>query len=311
VTYVERGADGFCLVVERGSAKQTMFLDNMFAETRDMSPEQRREHIGRLVRSGDAPDATAMTWEEVRPRLASLLRTPSLFGGVPQFVGDRLPISRPFAPLLIECVGVDSDDGIGYVAPHMIDMWGVSESDVFAAATGNGREYFVDDVAPFDTQAPYPIWHVARDDSYESSRLLVPGWLASFADKVNGRPVAIVPHRSLLVDGGDGDERCLRRLIDSAKSEFGASPRGISPALYTTNDHGQVVPLSFPPAHPLATDVAVGHVMLAVTEYDHQTAIRSILQGYPEQGRLSLQLHDLVEGRAILAARDRSGRTCS
>jgi hypothetical protein len=270
VTSVRHGEEGFSLIVDQGGAEHTIFLDNTFAETRDMSPEQRRERIARLVRSGDAPDASAMSWEEVRPKLASLLRTPSLFGGVPQFVGDRLPIHRPFAPFLIECVGVDSDDGIGYVVPHMVAKWGVEPSDVFAAATDNGREYFVDDVESFDARAPYPLWHVARDDSYESSRLLVPGWLASFADKVKGRPVAIVPHRSLLVVGGDGDERCLRRLIASAKAEFEASPRGISPALYTTDETGVVVPLTLPVGHPLAADVAVGHVMMAMAEYDFQ-----------------------------------------
>jgi hypothetical protein len=272
VTSVSRSPEGFGLLVERVGKKQSLFLDNVFAETRDMSPEQRRERIVRFVRSMDTPDATAMSWEEVRPKLAPLLRTPALFGGLAEVVGDKLPIHRPFAPFLIECVGVDSENGISYAAPHMIARWGVPPSDVFAAAREMGRAYFTDDVGPYDPEAPYPLWHVARDDSYESSRLLVPGWLASFAGKVNGRPVAIAPHRSLLVVGGDGDERCLRRLIDSAAAEFRASPRGISPALYTVDDDGTVVPLVLPTGHALAGDVAVGHVMLAMSEYEAQKA---------------------------------------
>jgi hypothetical protein len=70
--------------------------------------------------------------------------------------------------------------------------------------------------------------------------------------------------------GGDGDERCLRRLIESAKSEFLASPRRISPALYTIDDVGKVVPLVLPVGHLLADEVAVGHVMMATSEYDAQ-----------------------------------------
>jgi hypothetical protein len=271
VTSVRRAPEGFGLIVSHGAKDRTLFLDNVFAETRDLAPEQRRERIARFIRSMDAPDAATMTWDEVRPKLAPLLRPSTLFSSVPGISGtDKQPIGRPFAPFLIECVGIDSDDGIAYAAPSTIAKWGVQEDDVFAASLENGRNYFVEDVAPFDPTAPYPIWHVARDDSYESSRILVPGWLAAFSGKVNGRPVAIVPERSTLVVGGDGDERCLRRLIASAKGEFMASPRRISPALYTIDDDGRVVPLVVPAGHPLAADVALGHVMMGIAEYDVQ-----------------------------------------
>jgi hypothetical protein len=98
----------------------------------------------------------------------------------------------------------------------------------------------------------------------------VPGWLASFAGKVTGRPVAIVPSRSRLIVGGDGDERCLARLVESARSEYMASPRNISPALYTVDDGGRVIPLVLPAGHPIARDVALGHLSLAVNEYTAQ-----------------------------------------
>ncbi len=270
VTAVRRKPGEYAFVVSRGDQEHTLFLDNVFAETRDLDPERRRELVARVVRIADAPDATAMSWDEVRAKLAPLLRTPSLFASVEEPTTDRLPIRRPFAPFLIECVGIDSDDGIAYATPYAIGKWGVEPSDVFAAATENGRAYFVDDVALFDPHAPYPIWHVSRDDSYESSRILVPGWLASFADKVSGRPVAIVPHRSMLIVGGDGDERCLRRLMDTAKGEFKASPRRISPALYTVDNDGDVVPLALSAGHPLAADVALGHIMAATDQYSDQ-----------------------------------------
>ena len=98
-----------------------------------------------------------MTWEEVRPKLAPLLRTPTTFGCSPEMTPDKRPIQRPFAPFLIECVGVDSDDGIAYVFAQVLDRWGVTVAEVFEAATENGHAYFTDDVEPYDAQAPYPI----------------------------------------------------------------------------------------------------------------------------------------------------------
>src|SRR6185369_15379006 len=105
----------------------------------------------------------------------------------------------------------------------------------------------------YDDRVDYPLWHVARDDSYESSRLLLPAWLASFAGKVKGKPVAVVPHRSCVVVGGDGDHACLRRLIEFARREYEASPRAISPALYTVDAGGALAPLVLPGDHPLAS----------------------------------------------------------
>src|ERR1700722_1127064 len=84
VTSVRRGADEFQLLVTRGGVEQTMYLGNVFAETRDMSPDQRGAHIARFVRTMETLGATAMSWDEVRPKLAPLLRTPSVFGGVPE-----------------------------------------------------------------------------------------------------------------------------------------------------------------------------------------------------------------------------------
>ena len=287
--------DAYGFLVNRGRHDQSAFLDSIFQETRDVGPEHEQVLIGRFVRSLAAPDTSGMTWEEVRPKLAPLLRTPTTFGCSPEMTPDKRPIQRPFAPFLIECVGVDSDDGIAYVFAQVLDRWGVTVAEVFEAATENGHAYFTDDVEPYDAQAPYPIWHVARDDSYESSRLLVPGWSASFEGKVKGRPVAIVPHRSLLIVGGDGDERCLRRLIDSAQGEFEASPRRISPALYATDADGKVVPFRLRSGHPLAGDVAVGHHLAAMAEYNGQKA------------SLDEHLKEDVYVATYTAARDQSG----
>ena len=45
---VRPAPEAFGLLVTRsGKTEQTLFLDNVFAESRDMSPEKRREHLAR------------------------------------------------------------------------------------------------------------------------------------------------------------------------------------------------------------------------------------------------------------------------
>jgi len=268
---VKRHPEVLGFLVDRGQGEQQVYLDNVFRESRDDAPETRRGRIAQFVASLETPDTSTMSWEEVRPRLVPLLRAPSMFSNMPVTVTrEKLPITRPFLPFVIECVGFDSEHSMAYVTPGMAEAWGVQAPHVFAAATDNARTNFVDDVEPYDPEAPYPIWFVARNDSYESSRLAVPQWLASFAGKVKGRPVAIVPRRDLLIVGGDGDEQCLRRLVNSAMAEFEGAPRRISPTLYTVDDKSVVVPLKLDPGHPLASDVAVAHVKAAIAEYETQ-----------------------------------------
>src|SRR5207248_5392300 len=90
---------------------------------------------------------------------------------------------------------------------------------------------------------------------------------AGFANRVAGRPVAIVPSRSRLLVGGDGNEACLRALVESAQREFMAAPRSISPALYTVDDRDAVVPLVLPAGSALAAEVALGHVSFRSEEH--------------------------------------------
>src|SRR5262249_46032673 len=115
-----------------------------------------------------------------------------------------------------------------------------------------------------------PLWIVASNDSYEASRLLVPGWLASFRDRVDGNPIAIVPERSLLLVGGDARVEMVERLLDKAEGRFVASTRSVSPALYTVDADGRVIPYVGYAGHPLETRLRLAHERLAAYEYDCQ-----------------------------------------
>ena len=211
-----------------------------------------------------------IAWEAARGRLVPVLRAATIFQG--KFDGNKGPIRRRFLSFLVTAVGIDSDNSFQYVSDTQVGEWNVDLDTVFTTAHDNAVRFFDgSDVARYGG-ASSALWHVARDDSYESSRILVPGWLAGFEGRVSGRPVAIVPSRSRLIVGGDGDEAGLAQLIESAQREYAASPRSISPALYTVDDAGAVIPLVLPPSHPLAGKVVVGHAMLAADEYEVQRA---------------------------------------
>jgi hypothetical protein len=268
---ITRNAADYSIRVKRvgEDGEHTIFLHNAFLETRDMSPEQRAAYLQRFVSvlggKVDEPD-----WAGAQERLVPVLRASSMsVDAIPDL--DKRPLRRPFVPFLIEAAALDFETSFLLVSPAMAATWKVGTDELFAAARENAARCFRDgDVELYDESAPYPLWHVARDDTYQSSRLLLPGWLASFAGRVAGRPVAIVPDRSTLIVGGDGDERCLRRLIETARAEYRSSPRRISLGLYTPAPDGGVVPLTLPPEHALAGPVALGHVALAIHEYGVQ-----------------------------------------
>jgi hypothetical protein len=260
-------ADDFALTITTDDERtHTAYLQNVFAETRDMSAAERTGRIERFISVVTEPAPEGLTWDDVRERLVPVVRGATFWQGV----AELKPIRRRFVPFLVNAVGIDSENSFQYVADSHARDWGVDIDAIFTAARENGEQYFdVSDAEPYGDGA-VPMWHVAKDDDYETSRILVPGWLASFEGKVAGRPVAILPSRSRLIIGGDGDERSLAQLIESARREYDASPRSISPALYTVGAQDAVVPLVLPSGHALAMEVAVGHAVLAMSEYNAQ-----------------------------------------
>lgn len=162
---------------------------------------------------------------------------------------------------------------MSYVGPTQLDEWAISTKTVFdvALATMAGRVH-ERDVEVFDAAAPYSAFQVNSGDSYESSRLVLPGFLKSFCGMVNGAPIAIAPERDTLIVAGLADEDAVARLARNAEREFRASPRAISPAVYTTDAEGSVCPFRLPANHPHHHLVERGHKLLAAQIYADQEA---------------------------------------
>lgn len=248
------------------------FLANTFNETRDHSPEQKLAAIDRLLSIHDVVDKS-LDWPEAQGLLVPQVRMAG-FGGAAAAQAGLL--KWPFAPFLHVLVGVDRGDNFTYVTQEDAERW--AQDDLYVVVTSYAvLQSHVEadplaESASYDDEAGYGIWHVTRDDSYESSRLALPGYLSKFRGKVPGNPIAIVPHRSLMVISGDGDGAAIARLAQMAEAEFNASSRSISPAIYTVAGDEGIKPLHLPTDHPQHIAVERGHQLLAATCYADQKA---------------------------------------
>jgi uncharacterized protein YtpQ (UPF0354 family) len=268
VTAVARGPDVFALDVAtstRGSLR--VKLDSAFAETRDMSPEQRRARIAFFFSSAAAAEEDE-PWEVARETFVPVLRS-ATYGIESTIELQASFVRRPFLPYLDVVVAMDRESSMSFVSRGTRERWEVDERDVFDAVEARIGMLAEPSVELYD-ETHGPLWIVTSNDSYESSRLLVPGWLASFRDKVDGEPIAIVPERSTLMIGGDARADMVKRLVDEAEREFGASTRRLSPALYTVDHAGEVVPYARRDDDALATKVKLGHEKLAIYEHAQQ-----------------------------------------
>lgn len=261
----EAPAGELALELEAGGEPWTLFLDNLYKETRELSLEARLERCVFFLSSLADRDEQPSSWYDASRQVLPLLRAASAVRAA-----GRGIVWRPIAPGLVACVGLDLPRSITYVGQSQLDSWQVGEEELFRVAERNLAErVHPEEIQDRDPESPYPIFTVDSEDDYQSSRLLLPGWLAGFRGHVEGDPVAAVPERGQLVVAGADNDLAIERLLDLAEREYDASPRRISPALYTVDEHDRVVPFE-PEVHPLTQQLQRNHRVLALTEYEQQ-----------------------------------------
>lgn len=273
---ITREPDQFGLRIDIGGRDHRVFLGNLFAETRELAPEERTARIERLLSAMLTSDEEP-GWDEARDQLRPVLRAATFaFSELSELQADdadKAMVRCGALPFLSELLALDRGQSMAYVNHQRLKEWSVAPELAREHAHANlaAIEHAIE---PYDAQAGYPIWNVLlADDTFTASFLLRPGWLQSFADKVPGRPVAAIPERATMVVSGDGSPAALARLSELAEREWSASPRAISPALYTVDDAGKVIPLELPRAHELAAKVRLSHLRLAGGEYHHQAEV--------------------------------------
>lgn len=265
VEKVEHLRDDFALEVTTEEGKTLrMYLRNAFHDWRQAPPEQRPAILARYTSSLVNPVAEGReeTWDDVRENLRPVVRA-CTFGAE---LGDKLAV-LPAWPYLVRAIGVDYPDRMRYVGPDDLAKWGKTAEEVYDAS--------LEAFAAFGNVAseqydPLEKIFLVHGDSYGSSRLLLPGWLRAAGQLVDGRPIAAIPERDMLFIAGDAKPDVVRRLAATAKSEYQAASRSISPALYTLDEADRVVPYVPQDDGPIAHEVVLGHRLLAAAEYDAQ-----------------------------------------
>jgi hypothetical protein len=271
VLNVQRVPDDFALEVTSSGEPRRVYLENLFVESREMSPEQRRDRIAFHFNGVTAPPRTD-SWSEARETFVPALRGATYGIELWSQHAEAAFVRHPFLPFVDLVVAMDQPTSMSWVARSGLAKWGVGEADVLSAAAARVGALDGAAIRLYD-DLNGPLWMVDTNDTYESSRLLVPGWLASFKGKVEGRPIAIIPERATLIVGGDERPEMVERLASMAEREFDSSNRRLSPAIYTVDDDGRIVPYVRASHDPLAVKVRIGHEQLAMYEYGTQKEV--------------------------------------
>jgi hypothetical protein len=251
--------DAFAYEIVTGDERtKTFFLGNAFAECRDIPPEARAEVIARYVRLC-REESSDFTWTEARPRLRAFLKPATFALGFPM-------VRRPFLPHLDEVVAVDEPERMAFATEELVADWKVPVEEVFEAAREGLATSLTDALAPYDPDAP--IWVLGTADAYATGRMLLSSWVSGVAAALSAQPVFAIPRRDMLLVVRDGDTAMVQRLAATAEREYAASERSVSPALYTADADGRIVPYRGSADDGTATLAKRGHALLDLAEYE-------------------------------------------
>lgn len=248
-----------------------------------------------------------MRWTDARIRVLPALRTTTSPAEAWRQAGRdaaRAVLRQRVAPFLHAVIVLDGPEGPVLVGRNHLAEWRVPAMEVFSAARWN--------LPPTRglSRRDDGIWQISAREG--ASCLALPRWLAAFAGRVRGRPVAAVPDGGTVLVGGDRDAPLLLRL---ARERWRRGTPPVSPALYTVRDDGRVAPWIQPPGSSLAMDLENAQRVLARSEYERQRhlvretwpalelAPTDLLED-PRSGRLLLISTWAEEGRPLLPVAD-------
>ncbi|RSM76060.1 DUF1444 domain-containing protein [Kibdelosporangium aridum] len=228
--------DGFGIDVRRvgETGAHSIFLGNLFAEVKHLSPAERKEAVRQFVAAMFAQPDEPESWEAAAPRLRPVLRTAS-YAQAGQ-VGGITVASRPALRHLVEMIVIDHEHRMSLVNSDSLDEWGVTFDEAYRRGAQNLMVEGTH-LARLDNG----VFAVASEDTYESSRLVVPGWLAGLGEEVGIQPVAVVPSRDMMLIADERDEAAVLWMLDEGLKIFADHPRWLSPVPYKADEDGDIV----------------------------------------------------------------------
>jgi uncharacterized protein YtpQ (UPF0354 family) len=257
--------DHFGIEVRRSgeTGSHSIFLGNLFAEVKDLDQAERSAAVKQFVTAMFTQPDEPEDWEAAAPRLRPVLRTSS-YAQAGQ-VGGIAVASRPSMRHLVEMLVIDHEHRMSLVNADSLEQWGVTFDEANERAAHNLMAE-----GTHLARLENGVLAVASEDTYESSRLIVPGWLAGLGEEVDMRPVAVVPSRDTMLIADEGDEPALRWMLDEAMRVFSDHPRWLSPVPYVANEDGVVVAWRPGQNHPLHKRIKLAERTLEVFEYREQ-----------------------------------------
>ncbi|WP_173140481.1 DUF1444 family protein [Kibdelosporangium persicum] len=257
--------DGFGIDVRRvgETGAHSIFLGNLFAEVEHLSPAERKEAVHQFVAAMFAQPDEPESWEAAAPRLRPVLRTAS-YAQAGQ-VGGITVASRPALRHLVEMIVIDHEHRMSLVNSDSLEEWGVTFDEAYRRGAQNLMVEGTH-LARLDNG----VLAVASEDTYESSRLVVPGWLAGLGEEVGIQPVAVVPSRDMMLIADERDDAAVRWMLDEALKIFADHPRWLSPVPYKADEDGDIVAWRPSVGHPAYAAVRLAERTLETYEYREQ-----------------------------------------
>jgi uncharacterized protein YtpQ (UPF0354 family) len=257
--------DGFGIEVRKAGepGAHSIFLGNLFAEVQHLSPAERKEAVRQFVAAMFSQPDEPESWEAAAPRLRPVLRAAS-YAQAGQ-IGGITVASRPSMRHLVEMLVIDHEHRMSLVNSDSLEAWGVT----FDEAYRRGAENLMVEgthLARLDNG----VLAVASEDTYESSRLVVPGWLASLGEEVGIIPIAVVPSRDMMLIADERDSAAVLWILEEGMKIFVDHPRWLSPVPYKADEDGDIVPWRPAPDHTAHAKVRLAERTLETYEYREQ-----------------------------------------
>lgn len=211
----------------------------------------------------------------------------------------RGSVRAPFVPLLYAYVALDTEEGVACLSATDAAQLDRSHQQLLAAALENLTERDAQ-LRPLDPSRPEEeVFELHAADGLASSRLLLPGWLASMREVLPGEPLCAIPTIDRCLVAGSASADAVVRLLAAAEMLW-QGDRPLSPVLYGLDNEGLVVPWSPSSDHPSAARLQQAHASFAARVYERQRAqLETAAHAAEQAGELAEDAPVFAECRVI------------
>lgn len=253
-------------------SKGVLNLHNIYEEYHAAGPLLRRSLLKRYVCLFASTESRMIpeSFREAQANLLPKVRERSYHDLMQlYFRVEGLEAAEPARKLLGDHLSVelvyDLPDSMGTIGKETLEGWGVGLDLALDVAYRN----LCQGSAP-RFRSPSPGVHVsAWRDNHDASRMLLPDLIRGL--EVKGDPVAMVPHRDVLIVTGSEDVKGLGVMADLTEKAL-SGPRFMT-AIPARLRWDEWVPLQLPSDHPLHDRFELLRVQTVLRDYDEQKSL--------------------------------------